>query len=178
MRDRLLKNTETSIAKYLQDTTGIQSYIVTPEFDWNVDPQGLNWASGLIGVRFIQSLDRAVFCDAARTIDPRMTFIITCAASTFKDVREYHGDIVYQLRNATFTASGVGFYYEGLSGLPLYNFDFNPPSVISGFNIDFEDYPQDDANPSGPDTAGKLKYSINIGITLSPVVKDVSKELL
>ena len=179
MTDHLLKEATWSLARYLNLASGKPTYIVTPDFDWDKHPDGSDRSVPFFAIKFIQGIEQYPFADGTNTIDPRYTFVITCAHNSYSYAQGLFGECSQLIKNATGIASGVRFYDENYPGIPLRNSEdvTAPDRIVGVFNVDYEGS-IDFNDPTEQSRWQNLKFAGHLPITLSPIYKDFTKDLL
>ena len=173
MAERLYNETLISLAYEINLQTGIDSFVVHPDFDWNsktppyyvVRPLEVNENPGFMRGQIHE-------------VDPVYDVFVTVVGANQTDVRKKFGSLQQVLRTATGVASGVYFYSEDYPGLPLRDSEAAVPGRVVGvLNIDFP-LGSDEGAPIELSEHGSLRHTMNLAVRLSPIHKDVTKDLL
>jgi len=178
MSDRLLKETEYSLAYKLNNISGVIGPVIiaSPDFNWDRKQDNQKRNTPFAVVRFIGEIDQFAFIDGGASIDPEMNFIITVCETNFTRLRTSIGAIQSCLRTSTTLVSGANIYIDNYYGIPLVDSQ-NGDRVVGGLNLEqndlIGDYTHDDKS-----TWDNLKYSCHIPVKLTPIYKDVNKDLL
>ena len=178
MSERLFPAVEYSLAYKLNTLSGSIGpiHIATPDFDWDKNYDGSTRSLPFTVVRFIEEYDQNAFVSGGQHIDPEWTFAVSVCERNFNQLRSSIGLIQGCLRNATATLSGVTYYYESYPGLPLVDSQSNN-RVVGVLNLDLFNTASDQIS-SSKSTWDNLKYANHILLKLSPVIKDITKDLL
>lgn len=177
MADRLLKETEISLAYHLDNNLSSgDAYVVSTQFDWDRKTSTLERTLPFVGVKFFDSTNNWAYVDGASSYDPVYRFQLTCCADSHSNMRSLAGEVEQVLRTATATASGAFFRIENYPGLPLYDSEDNYREV-GALEVDFPDGILD-VFPADVSEYNNLKYASVLTVQLSTVYKDVTKDLL
>ena len=179
MADRLLNEAAISLAYELNLQSSLSAYVASPDFDWDVMPDNNARTPPFYAVRFLEGVEPvALMRGSLNTADPQLDFMVSCIGATQVDARKRLGQAKQILLTATGVASGVNFYAEEYPGLPLRDSEATVPSRIGGvldvdLTLGYEEMTNLDVTQ-----AQNLKYAAHLSVRLSPVIKDVTKDLL
>lgn len=174
MAERLLKASEYSLATRVG--TVLTSYISHPDFDWDKNPNGAERTLPFAAVSFVQDQTNPAFMDEQETTNPEMLFAVVICGSSHDNLMDQIGTVQGNLRASTATASGINFHVEGYPGLPLLDQE-DSDREVGVLEMDFgagmtPNIPADETQWNN------LKHSVTMLISLIPIYKQVSKDLL
>lgn len=178
MTDRLLAETEFSVALFCSRTVSGACYILSNDFDWDKDKSGNVRQLPMTVVRFVEEIEDAGFADQGQTNNPSMTFFLTFCGRSQRESREMVGRFKSGLRNHVVNASGTGYYSENYNGLPVYDSGQANGHLRSVGCLNYEFGICDDVFHDGKSNFASMKYATNLELTLSPIYRTNGVDLL
>lgn len=174
MSDNLIHRTTLSLAKFIDTNFKAPCYVETSDFDFDRKKEGSLRSLPYTSVKFIQASYGDGFQDG-NSYDINMQFNVRYCDSNESDMLKGSSFLANALYSGTATASGTSFYAPGYKGIPLYESD-SSARTVGVLNVELGE--QITFLPTEKSLWNNLKFSSNLSVTLSPIVKELTKDLL